>query len=226
MLKIDTNGVIKYSRGDDVKFPLFLNQGTKTSPIRYSFSGPQLKIITFNNELKVTYDLTIWENIIQDIGNYTFTYNGTNWELNNEVVSLEDYGLYLNGNPNIDDTIDVIYIKDDGCEVYFYLFQPDDDKPFFKKTFTPKNDLWKGKLDTEEPTGDIKITLLGTDEILYPREHIKTLSDLTPGKYYYKIQAKLLDRELLTTGEISYVLNTVTNRLPIYIVDDNFDRLY
>ena len=37
MLKIDSNQVIKMSRGDDVKFPLFLNRGTAAEPIRYVF---------------------------------------------------------------------------------------------------------------------------------------------------------------------------------------------
>jgi hypothetical protein len=37
MLKIDSNQVIKMSRGDDVKFPLFLNRGTLTAPVRYVF---------------------------------------------------------------------------------------------------------------------------------------------------------------------------------------------
>ena len=36
MFKIDSNQTIKMSKGDDVKFPVFLNQGTKLTPLRYS----------------------------------------------------------------------------------------------------------------------------------------------------------------------------------------------
>ena len=35
MFKIDSNQTIKMSKGDDVKFPVFLNQGTSLTPLRY-----------------------------------------------------------------------------------------------------------------------------------------------------------------------------------------------
>ena len=37
MFTINTNKVIKMNRGDDVQFPLFLNNGTRSNPIRYEF---------------------------------------------------------------------------------------------------------------------------------------------------------------------------------------------
>ena len=36
MLTITDNGIITLTRGDHVKLPLFINQGTKMHPIRYS----------------------------------------------------------------------------------------------------------------------------------------------------------------------------------------------
>lgn len=35
MLKINENQIIKMSKGDDAKFPLFLNRGSTVEPIRY-----------------------------------------------------------------------------------------------------------------------------------------------------------------------------------------------
>ena len=35
MFKIDSNQTIKLTKGDDVKFPVFLDQGTPLTPLRY-----------------------------------------------------------------------------------------------------------------------------------------------------------------------------------------------
>lgn len=37
MFTVNTNRVIKMNRGDEVQFPLFLNNGTRLNPIRYEF---------------------------------------------------------------------------------------------------------------------------------------------------------------------------------------------
>ena len=37
MFTVNTNMAIKMNRGDDVQFPLFVNNGTRTNPIRYKF---------------------------------------------------------------------------------------------------------------------------------------------------------------------------------------------
>ena len=36
MIKISNNGVISMTRGDNVSLPLFMNQGTRIKPMRYS----------------------------------------------------------------------------------------------------------------------------------------------------------------------------------------------
>ena len=189
MLKIDTNGVVKFSRGDDVKFPLFLNQGTRMDPIRYEFKEPSLVIDINNPNLSISYDLDVWEEKVEEAGEYDFVYvesklagEDSSWQLEGQDVSLEEYGIVVEGNPINEDVLTVIYDAGDGCEVYFFLFEPNDDKPFFKKTFTSKKDLWKGKLEDEEAVGDMKITLLHDDPLLYPRCNIKTLGDVPEGK--------------------------------------------
>ena len=37
MFTVNTNNVIKMNKGDDAQFPLFLNNGTRSNPIRYEF---------------------------------------------------------------------------------------------------------------------------------------------------------------------------------------------
>lgn len=42
MLRVDANGIITVSRGDDFQLPLFINQGTETKPIRYVLAEKDL----------------------------------------------------------------------------------------------------------------------------------------------------------------------------------------
>ena len=39
MATLSRNGILTFSRGDTVSFPLFINVGTKTSPIRYKLTS-------------------------------------------------------------------------------------------------------------------------------------------------------------------------------------------
>ena len=49
---------------------------------------------TVGNDLgTVSENQTTWETQISDAGTYVFTYDGTNWKLNNETVTLSDYGI-------------------------------------------------------------------------------------------------------------------------------------
>ena len=152
MFKIDSNQVIKMSRGDNIKFPLFLNKGTRMAPIRYGFEA------------------------------------------------------------------------DDGCEVYFYLFNYNSstDCPLFKKIFTANNDLWYHSNGTTD--NDMKIELSPNDPLCNSKFSLKDLCD---GEYLYQIKAKLLDREeSQKQGKKIYIENTVTNRHPFYIIDDDFKRTW
>ena len=47
MLEISNNGIISISRGDYVEIPLFINQGNKMYPIRYSMVKDPLSTVTF-----------------------------------------------------------------------------------------------------------------------------------------------------------------------------------
>lgn len=50
-----------------------------------------------------------WETKVSDIGSYLFSYDGSNWMLNKETVTLSDYGIVLTGDPTSGDTVTVDY---------------------------------------------------------------------------------------------------------------------
>ena len=50
-----------------------------------------------------------WENKVSDVGEYVFSYDGTDWSLNSEVVTLADYGVILTGEAASGDTVTVTY---------------------------------------------------------------------------------------------------------------------
>lgn len=108
----------------------------------------------------------------------------------------------------------------DGCEVYFYLFNYNapDSSPILEKTFKSDTDLWQeyvGKFN-----GDMKIEL-SPDDLLTDGKH--KFSDMCEGMYLYQIKAKLLDVKASDiAGHNVYEINTVTNRHPFYIIDDDY----
>ena len=158
MFKIDSNQTIKMSKGDNVKFPVFLNQGTSLTPLRYP----------------------IYENM--------------------------------------------------GCELYFSIFYKKDfDNPVSKKTFKDN-----GEVVTEKSNG-YKSVKTGVDNINDNNDFIIRLepedtNDLDEDSYVYQIKALIVDKDVEPVeneeGQFTYtyIINTVTNRLPIYIIDDDYGR--
>ena len=158
MFKIDSNQTIKMSKGDDVKFPVFLNQGTSLTPLRYP----------------------IYENM--------------------------------------------------GCELYFSIYYRNDfDNPILKKTFKDN-----GEIVTEKSNG-YKSVKTGFDNINDNNDFIirfepEDTNDLNEDSYVYQIKALIIDKDVEPVeneeGQFTYtyIINTVTNRLPIYIIDDDYGR--
>ena len=157
MFKIDSNQTIKLSKGDDVKFTVFLDQGTALTPLRYP----------------------IYENM--------------------------------------------------GCELYFSIFYKKDfDNPVLKKTFKDN-----GEIVTEKSNGDVYTkkgcTINENNDFVITLESEDT-NDLDEGSYIYQIKALIIDKDVepeeSEDGELTYtyIINTVTNRLPIYIIDDDYNR--
>lgn len=177
MLKIDSNQVIKMSRGDDVKFPLFLNRGTLTAPVRYAFE----------------------ENKGCEVYFYIWDYS-----------DVEEHPW---------DHIDIYGYDPDTSNEY---------QPILIKTFTDDGHIYTMLNGEEQDTyenmpninenGDMMIWLMNNDTKNIPQ-----------GSYIYQIKVKVIDSDIEPeideiTGETvyHYIYNTVTNRLPIYIIDDNY----
>lgn len=177
MLKIDSNQVIKMSRGDDVKFPLFINKGTVDQPVRYVF--------TPNSGCEVYF--------------YIFDYGQIQrhpWDF------IDDDGYNPNTSSEYIPILTKVY-KDNGTIQTLYYNQEQEE-------ITGVNNI--------NENGDMMIWLFNNDTKNIPQ-----------GSYIYQIKAKVIDSDFEpeideTTGELTYhyVYNTVTNRLPIYIIDDNY----
>ena len=176
MLKIDSNQCIKMSRGDDVKFPLFLNKGTTTDPIRYKFFEGQGCEVYF----------------------YIFDYT----DIQDHPWDKIDSNGY---NPNTSTNTEPILVK---------VFS--DDGTIKTKLYGEEQEEISGVNNINE-YGDMVIWLFNNDT-----------KDIPQGDYIYQIKAKVIDSDVDPTtdndGNIvyTYVYNTVTNRLPIYIIDDNY----
>lgn len=58
-----------------------------------------------------TVDVTTltWESKVNTAGEYEFSYDGTNWSLNSETVTLSEYGIILDGTASNGDTVTVNY---------------------------------------------------------------------------------------------------------------------
>lgn len=56
-----------------------------------------------------TVDRLVFESIISTTGEYTFTYSGTDWMYNSQIVIITNYGITVTGTPVANDTVIVTY---------------------------------------------------------------------------------------------------------------------
>ena len=83
------------------------------------------KITSTPTSLSPSLDRDVWFSNSSGYGNFVFTYNGTNWTLNNTAVSLVDYGISITGTPTSGNKITVnvkdwnLRITKDGVYKYF-----------------------------------------------------------------------------------------------------------
>lgn len=177
MLKIDSNQVIKMSRGDDVKFPLFLNKGSVSEPVRYSFKPNQGCEVYF----------------------YIFDYS----QIQHHPWDRIDNMGYDPNTSSVYEPILTKVFKDNGV-IDSILYGQEQDEIIDAPNINEN--------------GDMMIWLTNNDTRIIPQ-----------GSYIYQVKAKLIDSDFEPeidpdTGETiyHYIYNTVTNRLPIYIMDDNY----
>lgn len=58
-----------------------------------------------------TVDVSTFEAIISTTGTYVFSYTGTDWTYNGNIVTITNYGITLTGTPVIGDTVTVTYTE-------------------------------------------------------------------------------------------------------------------
>ena len=116
-----------------------------------------------------------------------------------------------------------------GCELYFSIFYKKDfDNPVLKKTFKDN-----GEIVTEKSNGDVYTkkgcTVNENNDFVITLESEDT-NNLDEGSYIYQIKALIIDKDVepeeSEDGELTYtyIINTVTNRVPIYIIEDDYKR--
>ena len=165
MFKVDTNQVIKMTKGDDVRFSLVINKDSE----RYIFKP--------NEGCKVYF-------FIYDYG----TLENHPWN----HIDSEGY------NPNTSSEFEPILFKEFG-----------DDGTIGTTIYGEDQEEVTGAPNIDDD-GNMRIWIFHTDTLNIPQ-----------GSYIYQIKTKLLDTEY-DSADPHYVYDTVTNRLPIYIIDDNY----
>lgn len=204
MFRIDSNQAIRISRGDDVFFPLFLNKGTSKVPIRYAFQPEDAVITTSTHDFNVECDVPTFGQKVGETGTYKLVYvaSANEWVMGEAPIDVDEYGLTITGTVVAGDEILIQYEKADGCKVVFYILQINApwENPILAKEFTP----------TKENVNDNKDLILSLD-----REDTVNIPE---GEYRYQIKAYLKDEH----SSSGYSWNTVTNRLPFVVVNDEY----
>lgn len=245
MFRIDSNQVIKISKGDDVKYPMFLNKGTLENPVRYQFNPA--KVSAESNIENVSLDSTVFMQKATEAGTYNFKFANGSWILNEQnEVTLSDYGIVIDAEYTCvdNDFINAVYTFADNCEVVFVILQPNQKNKnvaVLTKVFKTDNTIHTkrmvrndetGKLEEEEEVTDKYDTVNKAGDMILRLQHRDTLF-LPEGEYRYVIYAKIIDSDSKPvineeTNEIEpqFIYNTVTNKLPLFIVDDEIDRFW
>lgn len=214
MFTIDSNQVIRISKGDDSgNFSLFVNKGSEFEPIRHEFYY-NIECI-YPEYVNVKVDKNIWESKITETGTYSFYWNKKKWYLNGEEVSLSDYGITIDDISKLvnEDTIVVLYhnfIE----EIYFYIFEHNHDCEDFlvKKIFTTE-----GKIITNNRFGPSRIEkdqkIINDNRDVLLRLDAQDTKCLECDSYLYTVKSKLYDIE-----NKKYYINTLMKSAGLYII--------
>jgi len=229
MFDVTSNQVIKIHKGDDSsQFTLFVNQGTESEPIRYKFL-PWLSIYNSPEDLEIEFDTDLfYKKVYKKDGLYDFEYNylydkkgerigELGWYLNQELVELSDYGIVItDGKPAIFDHITIALCKEHASEVYIYILDlySDLDQWIVKKTFSTNGEVFTEFADCRIGTLDDVRENINEDGDMVLTFDAEDTAYLRAGEYCYQIRAKLYD-----IVKDKYTINTITNRLPFYVVD-------
>jgi len=99
MFKITTNREIKINKGDDSgKFPLFINRGTPSNPLRYEFLPRDVELTVHSQRIKsATVDIVKFKKKFSTNGDYTFTYLSDGWNYLGNQFDIDSVGIKYAG---------------------------------------------------------------------------------------------------------------------------------
>lgn len=216
MFQLQGNQTIKIDKGDDsARFPLFINKGSSTVPIRYKFSKDH-EINIYSNTIKaIDIDKFAWNDKVDGMsGLYPFIYHNDNWYLYEDKINISDYGLKIFGEVSEFDRFTVTYVTK-LAKVNFYILEINSEIEDYlvKKVFrqdgsivTYYNDERDNKRGYDEhiinKQGDFILHIDSEDTKYLDRE-----------EYEYLIQVELLDPDTR-----KMVVNTITHRYPFIVL--------
>ncbi len=79
------------------------------TPVNHAIAG-QIKASAVEGITWASVTSAVFAGAVDNVnGSYIFTYNGSSWLLNNEAITLSDYGISITGTPILNDKVTVFY---------------------------------------------------------------------------------------------------------------------
>lgn len=225
MFRLNSKQAIKLSKGDTIDFSLFLNKGSIMEPIRYSFLKERLTVSTMTS-LKISANLEKWKTSGITKGDlYSFTFYNGYWYITYEgaqpeIADLTNYGISVEGTPEDNDVFTVDYQTPDDGFVVFYVLPINHGRDYLLKKIIKSNGEIiskrniRGEIITDISTGNENVDDEGNMIIKLEAEDSSFMPE---GEFRYEIKAYIKSE-----GDSEYSVNTVTNRLPFYVIDNDY----
>lgn len=160
-----------------------------------------------------------------------FTVN-TNYDIKMSIGDAAQFPLFLNIGTRAA-PISYKFEKNDGCEIYFYLIDPDNYKYDYdiKKTITTSGTIVTERFWEEEPIIETGKATINANNNLVIKLEPEDTENLMPKNYLYQVKAKVRcdkvdNSNLVIDPEDEYITLTVTNKYNFYLIDDKFNRAW
>ena len=220
MFSIQTNKEIRVNRGDTLIYPLYINIGSNYKPEIYNFRIPLS--VTHSSDIEATIDEDKWRYKVLEAGTYRFIYQNNAWSLNDTEVDLSNYGITLNSESYQDgDYIEIQFsLLNNDSTIYFDIYSYNsfcDDFISEKVIFPKENRVIQYLGSTEEPSYTKIENCVDSYGRIILQLHEEDTETLQEGIYVYQVRARLFNEY-----KNDYDTVTITNRTPIYIIDDDF----
>lgn len=231
MFRIDTTGTIQINQGDTGETVFYVNIGS-SSLYEYLYSFKPSITVSVSESIKtyaVEVDQQVWMNKVFNAGTYNFIWDSSNryWTLDSVEVDIAEYGISIldvaSSNIPNEATITVYYtLCDSESEVYFYVWHPLQqvgEPAVMQKTIKPYINTVITEVNGQVISTEIRncVDVYGNPLLHFNPEDTENIPQ---GEYRYQVKAKLYRNN-------SYILNTVCNRTPFLIIEDDYsDRIW